>query len=127
MSEQKSSERLKWFAAIVLLGFVGYQLYSGIALRKVGVPGVFEVEFATDGGPSCSTLDQSAFDNVVRATNMDREAIAQGDYPTSKLAKLEYYYSLIAELERKGHDADDLDGLELRELVVRARRECIIP
>ena len=37
---------LTWFLAIVLLGLVVYQVYSGLALKKVGIPGVFEIEFA---------------------------------------------------------------------------------
>ncbi len=38
--------RLTWFVAVVLLALVVYQVYSGLALKKVGIPGVFEVEFA---------------------------------------------------------------------------------
>lgn len=46
---------LTWFVAAVLLGFVAYELYSGIALKKVGIPGVFEVEFAEPGGSHVRT------------------------------------------------------------------------
>lgn len=35
-----------WFVAIVLLALVAYELYSGLVFKKVGVPGIFEIEFA---------------------------------------------------------------------------------
>ena len=36
---------------LILLALVAYQVYSGVALKKVGVPGVFEVDFADRPAP----------------------------------------------------------------------------
>ncbi len=33
------SRPLMWFITVVLLAFVGYELYSGVVLKKVGIPG----------------------------------------------------------------------------------------
>ena len=45
-SEDNSSGSLLTPVVVVLLIFVGYQIYSGVTLKKVGVPGLFEIEFA---------------------------------------------------------------------------------
>jgi hypothetical protein len=37
---------LTWLVAAVLLSLVGYQVYSGLVLKKLGIPGLFVVEFA---------------------------------------------------------------------------------
>ena len=42
----QGSSNLKTSATIALFLLVCYQLYSGFHLKKIGVPGVFEVEFA---------------------------------------------------------------------------------
>ena len=44
--EDKNSGSLQTLVVVVLLIFVGYQIYSGVSLKKVGIPGLFEIEFA---------------------------------------------------------------------------------
>ncbi|HVF28904.1 MAG TPA: hypothetical protein VM943_11725 [Pyrinomonadaceae bacterium] len=49
MSSDKPSEK-SWkpantFFALLLLALVGYNLYSGLAVKKLGLPGLFEIEF----------------------------------------------------------------------------------
>ena len=126
MAGKLSDRRLKWFVTIVVLGFVGFQLYNGVFLDRLTVPGLVEFEFG-DGQQRCAVLDEPAFDNVQRAVGMSRDAIARGDYPTDTLATLNYREVLISELRRKGGSDSELSGLGLRALVLRARAECILP
>lgn len=44
--DHRDHSLLKWIVSLILLFLVCYQVYSGIVLKKVGVPGLFEVEFA---------------------------------------------------------------------------------
>lgn len=55
---------LIWVVSAVLLILVSYQLYRGLALRKVGVPGIFEVEFG-ELAPSDAPADGPALADVL--------------------------------------------------------------
>ena len=37
---------LRAIVVVTLLGIIVYQVYSGVVLRKIGIPGLFEIEFA---------------------------------------------------------------------------------
>lgn len=57
----KPTSALTWLVAIFLLALVAYQVFSGFVLKKVGVPGLFEIEFAeTVNGDSQTTGNGSA-------------------------------------------------------------------
>jgi hypothetical protein len=45
MSERQDSRSLVWFVVIALLTLATYQVYLGVVVRKLGIPGVFEIEF----------------------------------------------------------------------------------
>ncbi|HVF88267.1 MAG TPA: hypothetical protein VM866_11790 [Pyrinomonadaceae bacterium] len=54
MSSDKPSEK-SWkpantFFALLLLALVGYNLYSGLTVKKLGLPGLFEIEFGNAAG-----------------------------------------------------------------------------
>lgn len=40
------SAKLMGWVALALLAMIAYEIYSGVSLKKVGVPGLFEVELA---------------------------------------------------------------------------------
>ena len=49
-NEKKSSDDVGktylWIAVgILLIGLIGYNLYSGLTVQKIGIPGIFEIEF----------------------------------------------------------------------------------
>ena len=44
--EKSAPSNLVAFVALALLALVAWQIYSGVTLKKVGVPGVFEVELS---------------------------------------------------------------------------------
>lgn len=44
--ERSAPSNLIAFVALALLALVAWQIYSGVTLKKVGVPGVFEVELS---------------------------------------------------------------------------------
>lgn len=48
MAKNDSGSTTTNVVAVVLLIIVIYQLYSGVVLQKIGIPGLFEIEFATD-------------------------------------------------------------------------------
>lgn len=79
------------------------------------------------GGDGCRVLDEAAFAEVRRATGLDRDAMARADFEGSELAAMEYRIVLEEELRRKGYPPGELGNRTLRELVLRARAECIIP
>lgn len=43
--QAKGGSGLIGWVALIVLAFVGYQLYLGLTFKKVGVPGLFEMEF----------------------------------------------------------------------------------
>ena len=45
MNNGGQSKVLLSVIALLLLAIVGYNVYSGVAIRKLGIPGIFEVEF----------------------------------------------------------------------------------
>lgn len=48
---EKSWKPANTFFALLLLGLVGYNFYSGLTVKKLGLPGLFEIEFGnTTGG-----------------------------------------------------------------------------
>lgn len=46
MPDENNHPYLKWVVTIAVLLLVTHQVYSGLALRKVGIPGLLELEFA---------------------------------------------------------------------------------
>jgi len=45
-------DKLKVFGLVLLVILIGYNLYTGATVQKVGVPGLFEIEFHRDAPPS---------------------------------------------------------------------------
>lgn len=43
--KEKGRSVLLWIIVIVMLSVAGYQMYSGAYLKKIGIPGIFELEF----------------------------------------------------------------------------------
>ena len=75
------------WVVLILLALVGYQVYSGVALKKVGVPGVFEIDFADRPAPPIPAPPEAsrnymlgrwqveqAFDQVSGGTVIDYQA-----------------------------------------------------
>ncbi len=51
-SDPSSGRRFLWnIVALVLIVLVGYNLYSGVTVQKIGIPGIFEVEYAGTATP----------------------------------------------------------------------------
>lgn len=47
---EKSWKPANTFFALLLLALVGYNLYSGLTVKKLGLPGLFEIEFGNAAG-----------------------------------------------------------------------------
>jgi len=52
LDSRKLRSRLTWFISVVLLCLTTYQVYLGLYFRKIGVPGLFEIEFSWDQNPN---------------------------------------------------------------------------
>lgn len=55
-----SHNYFKWVVSLIFLILISYQVYSGIVLKKIGVPGVFEVEFSDSMSSSNNILNYEA-------------------------------------------------------------------
>jgi len=76
---------LQWLVVLILLGIVIYQLYSGFYLRKVGVPGVFEVEFSEQSSKQETHQSIKPVDTLSKAKNhelqpSEGEPVELGEY-----------------------------------------------
>lgn len=45
MAGNSKETSIKWVVTVAFLILIAYQVYNGISLRKLGVPGILEVEF----------------------------------------------------------------------------------
>ena len=77
---------LMWLVVVVLLAFVSYQIFSGIYLKKVGVPGLFEIEFfakkPSDERERAKATIPYIKDAYSDELNAAREKYTQLSYPT---------------------------------------------
>jgi hypothetical protein len=132
---------LQWVTVIVVLAIIGYQLYSGFALKKIGVPGLFEVEFAeptyTSDHKSKGSLDSFSKDHhqslpqrqdnkLEKLLGAMQSPPATEDSELRELMEIEFRAVMEEELKKRNLDPKPVNELNIYQLEVLAREHGII-
>jgi hypothetical protein len=52
----RSSGLLRWVVTLTLLAVIVYQVYLGITVQKIGIPGIFQIDFGVDDWQHVATV-----------------------------------------------------------------------
>jgi len=57
MADSSRETSIKWVVTVAFLILIAYQVYNGVHLRKLGIPGILEVEFGDPGAREDTLAD----------------------------------------------------------------------
>jgi flagellar basal body-associated protein FliL len=113
MSNENKYKGLLWIViALLLIVLVAYNLYSGLTVRKIGIPGIFELEFGEvqTGGRNSTTTQKVPPDEIIRRIEELQQHLANNENEQDRARR---------EIERLGpmteNDPDAVRAIEDQE------------
>jgi hypothetical protein len=87
--ENAATPRLLTIALTAVLAMVAYELYAGVALKKIGIPGVLELELADKPGAAAqtpSTTSAPTTNSPITAASVAPAVVATQPAPSARPA-----------------------------------------